>query len=368
MYSQNTFNEIMNQWVDTQKKIFTTFQETFTPNNVDEKQNEINDTSNPMEFFNPLNKINKDLLENNMKLFGKSTPFEIFNKMTNSTDAYYTLYNFWQNFISDATIGDSDSITKFYSQWQKQYMNIFSETFAPFFPQPMQDSLKVSTDIFKTYFNTTKNFSFPWTENAKTFQDLTVKGCLGDNDALLKYTKLFRDSYDKTFGKVFTAPIMGISRESFEKQINSMESFTNYLNTQNEFYATIYSVGSETMKKIMTNYQDMLKNGNSPETFKEFYTYWWKENEEAYKNLFNTDDFSKLLSQLTEASISFKKNFDTLLEEQLQCLPIPTKTDMNSLYKTIYNLKREVRSLKTEINTFTNELNSKEQKSKEKNQ
>lgn len=361
MYSQNTFNETMNQWVDTQKKIFSTWQETFTPNHVDENQNKINDTLNPMEFFNPLNKINKEFLENNLKSFGKNMPFEIFHKMTNSTDTYTQLYNFWQNFINNATMGDSDSITKFYSAWQKDYMNIFSETFVPFFPQSMQDSLKVSTDIFQTYFDTTKKFSFPWIENAATFQDLTLKGYFGDHDALLKYTKLFRDSYDKTFGKFFTAPIMGISREYFEKQINSMDSFTNYLNTQNEFYATIYSVGSETMEKIMTNYQDMIKNGNPPETFKEFYTYWWKENEEAYKTLFNTDDFSKLLSQLTEASISFKKNFDTLLEEQLQCLPIPTKTDMNSLYKTIYTLKREVRNLKTDIDTLTNELNSKEQ-------
>ena len=35
-----------------------------------------------------------------------------------------------------------------------------------------------------------------------------------------------------------------------------------------------------------------------------------------------------------------------VLERMLSSLPIPTNTDMKSLYKTVYDLRKEVRDLK----------------------
>jgi predicted nucleic acid-binding Zn-ribbon protein len=115
------------------------------------------------------------------------------------------------------------------------------------------------------------------------------------------------------------------------------------------------------METIVQGYQRMGEDANQPKTFREFYQYWWTKNEDAYQNLFKTEEFSKLLGQVSEASFEFKKSFDQFLEQQLKLLPIPTKTDLDSLYKTVYELKKQVRAMAKKLSDLENKISSTEQ-------
>lgn len=93
----------------------------------------------------------------------------------------------------------------------------------------------------------------------------------------------------------------------------------------------------------------MVVAGTNPKTYKEFYDYWWKTNEEAYLKVFATPEFSEVMGKALDAGVNFKKEFDGLVEKQLEFLPYPSRNDMDSVYKTLDSLKREIRSLKKEI-------------------
>jgi phage host-nuclease inhibitor protein Gam len=55
------------------------------------------------------------------------------------------------------------------------------------------------------------------------------------------------------------------------------------------------------------------------------------------------------MGQAADAALIFKQKTDVLLEKQLSYLPLPKKEDMDSLYKTVNDLRREVRTLKREV-------------------
>jgi hypothetical protein len=73
--------------------------------------------------------------------------------------------------------------------------------------------------------------------------------------------------------------------------------------------------------------------------------------------LFSTEEYSKLQSKVLDASVNFKKEYDKLLEKQLEFLPFPSKSDMDGVYQTLDDLKREVRDLKKRV-AATAEKNS----------
>ncbi|QEK12936.1 hypothetical protein FQB35_11705 [Crassaminicella thermophila] len=363
MFFLDAYNNFMGQWVDSQKKVIDMWQESFAPKDEKKDSAKVNNMEeamkNQMEIFNQWVEMMSDMFTKNISLFGGGPTKEVLDKMMNSANIYSYLYRFWDELNKQATANPTDYVQKVFSKWQNEYIKTFSNHFVSYLPEPTQNIFKESMEIYQMYFDNVKKFSQPWLENAKEFQKLMGTNIYQDKDAFFNYVKLWGENYEKTFGKFFDTPIMGINREYFEKQMESIDSFMKYTNTLSEFSATIFSVGLETMEKIAQDLQNMMQNESHPKTFKEFYEYWWRKNEEAYKNLFQTDDFSSLLAQVVDASVVFKKNYDKLLEQQLAFLPFPTKTDMNSLYKTVYELKKSVRKTRKELNELEKRLKEK---------
>lgn len=142
---------------------------------------------------------------------------------------------------------------------------------------------------------------------------------------------------------------MGINRELLEKQYDGIDKTITFMTTYLEFFGQVFKVSQETMLKVITDYTEMLKEGKQPKTMEEFHKYWAKEIDKSFDKIYLTDDFSKLMSTFVDSTMDLKKESDKLMEEYVSILPIPKKSDMDSLYKTVYNLKKEIRTLKKEL-------------------
>ena len=85
------------------------------------------------------------------------------------------------------------------------------------------------------------------------------------------------------------------------------------------------------------------------ETFEEFYKYWSKTVSAAYGKALFSDELSVLAGDMVDSMSKFKKDYDKISELYLSNAPFPKKSEMDELYKTVYNLKKEVRALKKEL-------------------
>ena len=68
--------------------------------------------------------------------------------------------------------------------------------------------------------------------------------------------------------------------------------------------------------------------------------------EDAYEKLLLTDEFAKVFGDFSDRYAQFMIAQNKIYERMLSALPIPTNTDMKSLYKTVYDLRKDVRDLK----------------------
>ncbi|KAJ52317.1 hypothetical protein CTM_08266 [Clostridium tetanomorphum DSM 665] len=342
----NFDNNMMEQFFNIQKNMIGAWQEAFLPKVDTKKENSKSEESkDTMDFF-------KDIMEFNNKIFSSfnnSNAYEVFKKMSVGADVYYNVYKLWEDLTQKSFKPTMEEYNKVYDKWKDKYMDFVKDSFIPYLPKPMQSFVKEPMELFKLYTNFVNKFWGPWMETSNDLKEYMVEGAFKNPVAYLDFIKLWKDNYDKTFSKFLNSPTMGINREYFEKQLESMDTFVKYMTILGEFSATIFSVAQETMEEILKNYMEMLKNGTQPKTFKEFYEYWSKENENAYQKLFNTEDFSKLLAEVVDSSMVFKMRCDNLMEEYISFMPIPTKTEINSLYKTVYELKKELKSVKKEL-------------------
>ena len=113
------------------------------------------------------------------------------------------------------------------------------------------------------------------------------------------------------------------------------------------FYADLASrLTPESFADIADKVQKDLAAGKSITTFRDFYNVWYSVTEKAYESLLMTDAFAKSFCGFADRYAKFMVAQNKVLERMLSSLPIPTNTDMKSLYKTVYDLRKEVRDLK----------------------
>lgn len=371
---KNMQESFMDQWFGTQKKMVDTWKETMNSfSGMSESKSE-DDKEEKEDFFKAsmktvqesydkwINQANDRFLKD-MNTFQKSSQ-EALTKMFGGASLYQDLGKFWADLTSNVTGKDKD-IKAFYEKWNDNYMKMMTDYYVSNMPEPMQMFFKEPMNIFQMYKGSSNKFFNPWNEELEKMSSLLTKSMTGDSESYAEFNKIWNEKFSDTFGKVFTMPEFSMNREQMQKQMGMLNEMVKFSTTMNQFYATMAKQTQETFKDLVKSYQDMVKDGTNPKSFKEFYDFWLTRNEESFRDLFSTDDYSKMVAQVLDAQVNVKKEFDNFMEKQLEFLPYPTKTDMDSVYKTIDTLKREVRDLKKEITALKKEKEVKEKDTKE---
>ncbi len=362
-----TQKNYLEEWLNFQKQVVDFFQDSMSFKPEDEGEEKAADiielSLKPVqEYMQKWLDVSNELYKQTFKSLGAYELYEqtfksfednysqqeIIKKIFNGANLYQNLNKFWIDLSASITDKDSDPF-QFYSRWNHEYIKNINQNVIAFLPKQMQAVFKETIDVCDMSAAAAGKFFKPWLEEAVKLQNLLKKSMGGDHDAYIEFSRMWRDNFSSSYGKILSMPQFSMNREQMHKQMQAVNSLIKFINSMNEYMATLVKVNQETLSQIVKDYQQMLTSGTHPKTFKEFYKFWIKQNESAYLKLFGTSEFSALLSQVLDAGVNFKKEFDNLLEKELEFLPYPTKTDMDSVYKTLDTLKRDIRALKKDV-------------------
>jgi hypothetical protein len=121
-----------------------------------------------------------------------------------------------------------------------------------------------------------------------------------------------------------------------------------------EYRHVIYVTGLRAMEKVIETIAEKIRsNGDGISGFNEFLDLWIDVNEKTYLEVFQTEQFSKLQGEVLESSLSLRKHFFKLMELYLYDFPIALRSEMDDLYKTIYDLRKKVKGLEKQMETLS---------------
>lgn len=348
--------DLMTSWWDAQQKLFGSWSEAFS----NTQPNTMNDFfSKQMEMFGMKDwGLNKGMANFYQDWLGRSTQgFQEFlkwvpnsvgkdtlEKMMQAGDVYTKLNSFWLNMSANMPgQGDVEKWQDFGKTMIQNYNQVLDSFFATNLPDPLKMMMKSPGEVCGLYQQTCFNLVEPWLESSDELKDLFTKVLKGDSNAYSDFMRIWYETYEKTAGKALHMPMFGLSRESVEKMLKGIESYIKFINASNKFSTSLYKVGYNVMEKLMKNVAQMAEKEEAPGSFKEFYQMWWQTNEQAYFELFQSESFSRMMGDMVDAWLSFKKQNDDVLVELIRNnLPIPTDREMDSLAKSVQQLKRNM--------------------------
>lgn len=168
----------------------------------------------------------------------------------------------------------------------------------------------------------------------------------------------FGDLYrqmENVFGKTFE-PLMkivspGKEKEQAEAIIALMDKMAGYSIRQAELQSLLAATAQKSVEEVAKRNAEKFAGNGGMQTpsAQELYSEWVKVNEEMFTTLFSSEEFSRLKADTLNLSLEARKLFEKQFEETFRQYPIVFKSEVEELYQTIYELKKQVKELKAKL-------------------
>ncbi|MBK9043138.1 MAG: hypothetical protein IPN97_08055 [Saprospiraceae bacterium] len=108
----------------------------------------------------------------------------------------------------------------------------------------------------------------------------------------------------------------------------------------NELQYMIYQHGLKAMDKLADKVASQIGEGKSIDSFVKLYQDWLVTGDEVFTDLFNSDAYSKSMTEVSSLQMRLKKTSTTKWNLVFSQYAVATRTEMDEVYKSIYDLKK----------------------------
>jgi polyhydroxyalkanoate synthase subunit PhaE len=380
----NMDSETFKKWYDSQMGWFN------------QVANEKNNMNKGMEFFtNYMNKQNEmakqwqEMSQNMMPNMNNNIDMKA--KMDNMTNVFES----WKNTMTESynemmkNFNNGETKNNFADMFNNSEM--YMKTFQFF--MPMMKSLNDKTftpETFKNMFNTEaykgmmdkmfnmnpdlmKNFNenqmmasmkenmFKMMDASKSnFDNMKNNMNMGNMNSSNPFMENITNSYNQMYSQMQTsmAPLTKLfgnnsNMMAMETMKDLTEMMAAYNTKNNQMQYMMYTTGMKAMDEVSENMYAKVKNGEDVKEFADVYKNWLNTNDKHFVALFETPEYSKLMSEVSALQLNLKGKMEKQVEKSLEKLPLVNRTEMDELYKTVQTLKKRIASLEKEIDNVT---------------
>ena len=291
---------------------------------------------NPWEAFANL----MPTMDNNpWKMFGNMMPdfANPFQYKIPGMEMYKKVFDLWQGMSNPA---------EFARDFTDKYMDLMQDSLSMLLPDGAMSFIQKPMDLMQTIVGYYQQAMQPWFQ---IDEDIMKRLASGDVAAYQDFFKQLTEKYNETLDKFFNMEGLGLNREANADLMKAMNTYNKAMFSTGELMALVMNTLNDSMKDFVAKYQSLVADGKAPTTFREFYNLWSGVTEAALTKLLETEQFARAFDDFADKCAQFMIAMNKEYERMLAFLPIPTNTDMKSLYKTVYELRKEVRDLKRAV-------------------
>lgn len=354
----NAQTDIARQWFDMSQGMMKTM-----PMPGMENMNWNNQYSNMMNMFNSWKDSMNTAYTDMLSQFSNGTNKETFSGMFNNAEMYMKMFQFWMPMMKSL---QDKTFTP------EMFRSMFN---APAYKEMMDNMFNMQPDFMKNFYNQSldmmKNNGGNMMDMGKNMFD-QMKGNM--NNAMNQFmpANMFTamlDSYNNWYTQMHqaAAPMARLVANGPAKQsAEAMQELMNHMNIYQlknaQMQYMMYTTGMKAMDEMAESLYTRMRNGEEFTNFMKVYQEWLNNNDKHFVNLFQSDEYSKLMSEVSALQLGLKKKIENQMEKALSNLPLINRTEMDELYQTIQTLKNRINQLEKQIDMETDSTEAKEAK------
>lgn len=140
-----------------------------------------------------------------------------------------------------------------------------------------------------------------------------------------------------------------VTPNQYTKSMTEWSDISNRIMVYNiknaELQYMIYTQGNKVMDALVENIAAKMQNGEEVKDMMALYQEWLNISDKVFVSLFESDEYSKLMAEVSAMQLKLRKDVEGQMEKLMVGIPVATRSEMDEMYKTIYDLKKQVRQL-----------------------
>ncbi len=361
-------NFLKNVWNTNQmQNPATQFQNMWNTMNSNFDVNQMMNMMNPANFQSQMDKGMEQakafwaqfqsIMNNNysdfMKNFQDGTLAEAYKGMFNTSEGFSKFYEMWMPMMKSMQ-DKTFSFDQFTKNLNMDQFKSFMDQFFSFMPQGSQE-----------YMNQMKSMYSEAYKNGNAQMKEMMSGFKSSMNQMMPdmfqnpYTAML-NGYNTMYGQMMNAVSPFAKLMTPSNDTKNMQEWMNIFNQMNiyniknaELQHMVYETGMTAMNQLAENVMHKIENGEDVSSMMKLYQDYLNLSDNQYVALFETDAYSQLMAEVSAMKMSIKKSVETQMEKMFVNIPLATRSEMDEVYKTIYDLKKLVRTLQSQLEAAT---------------
>jgi polyhydroxyalkanoate synthesis regulator phasin len=306
-------------------------------------------------LYNQYNDLLKQSFSDLQENIQNATSKDVYSNLVNAAGSFGKFSEMWAPFwksIQDKSFSGTQFKSAFdvasYKEMQDKFFGFVPEQGRQYFQQATEwwnNGMKGGADFGKTGYSNMRDFA----ANMNPFAGQNVfEGAL---NGYQQFQNMFQNAV-APIAKMVT-PNQYTQAATAWADIADRIAIYNIKNSELQYM--MYQQGNKVMDKLVESVSNKIENGTEINSMTALYQEWLNIGDKVYVELFESDDYSKLMAEVSALQLKLRKDIDLQSEKMLTGIPVATKSELDELYKVIYDLKKEVRQLEKMLDLDNNE-------------
>ncbi len=313
-------------------------------------------TENWKGIFNQYSEILNSSFAKMQENLQNNTTQDVYKNMMNATEGFSKFYELWMPMWK--SIQEKSFNMDVYKQWMNPvaYKEIMDKYFG-FMPETSRQYMQQATDMFQNNFKQATQNGWNSYQQMRNMMGnvMPVNNAEVFGNLLNSYNAFYNNMNEAVapFTKMMT-PNAQTKAWSEWQDISNRIAVYNIKNAELQYM--MYTQGAKVMDNLAQNIVNKIEKGQEVNSMMALYQEWMNISDKTFVELFESDTYSELMAEVSAMQLKLKKDIELQMEKFMTGIPVATRSDMDELYKTIYDLKKQVRQMEKMMDLHTEEV------------
>jgi polyhydroxyalkanoate synthase subunit PhaE len=188
-----------------------------------------------------------------------------------------------------------------------------------------------------------------WAEPLRLSLEIASRAVVGYASAVSEATNLYWDIYEKTFGSVLQSPSLGYTREFNNKLFKSFDAWINFSKASVDYQLVLVDVWLKAYEELTRELASSKEKDETIQNWQQFLQVWSSVFDRVFAQTFRSENALEIQGKFLNSAMTYRLHQQQLMEVFLKMNDLPSRSEVDEIHRSIYELRKEIKSLKKSL-------------------